>query len=110
MTARQASSDFRPRMNPENHASFFSGAEGYGLFKQVVDAGKLTASIEVSDGRLRVSEIVLSAEGKEPESARVVMGDDVVESKLEIKDANTHLKLSQAVTLTADQKLEIELS
>ena len=101
---------FRPRMNPENHASFFSGAEGYGLFKQVVDAGKLTASIEVSDGTLRISEIVLSAEANKPKSARVVMGGDVVESKLEVKDGNAHLKLSQAVTLTADQKLEIELS
>ena len=101
---------FRPRMNPEDHASFFSGAEGYGLFKQVIDAGNLTASIEVSDGKLRLEEVVLAAGDQKPEKARVTIADDVVEVKLEVKDGNVHLKLPQAITLTAGQRLEIELS
>ena len=101
---------FRPRMNPKDHASFFSAAEGYGLFKQVEDAGKLTASIEVRDGTLRLEEIVLSAKAKKPKSARVIIAGDVVDAKLEVKDGDVHLKLAKAITLTAEQKLEIELS
>ena len=76
---------FRPRMNAANHASFFSGAEGYGLFKQVVDAGKLTASIEVSDGTLQLNEVVLAAGDQEPESARVTIAGDRVEVQIQRK-------------------------
>jgi hypothetical protein len=52
---------FRPVWKPENHASFFSAAEGWGLFTQRRRGGVQDVKIEVRYGQLRVREIVLSA-------------------------------------------------
>jgi uncharacterized protein (DUF608 family) len=105
---------FRPRMNVEDHASFFSTAEAYGLYKQKLDRGKLSASIAVSEGRLRVAEIVLSTRGQNPTSARVLRAGqeagEALEAKLEVKNGNIHLMLPAAVTIEADQRIGIEVS
>lgn len=105
---------FRPRMNPENHVSFFSSAEGYGLFKQVRSTDKLSASITISEGTLRVAEFVLSATGAQPKSVRVVRGtkdgNKTLDVKHEVKDGDLLLTFPQAITLKADQRLEIEAS
>jgi len=105
---------FKPRIHKDDHASFFSASEGYGLFKQVRDAGKTTASIAVSDGKLRVAEIILSAGEDRPESAVVTRGTGanniIIQADLELKDGEVRLKLNEAITLQADERIEIELS
>jgi len=97
-------------MNVQDHASFFSAAEGYGLFKQTLDGEKLSASIAVSEGRLRVAEIILSADGKNPTSASVTLAGEAVEAKLEVKDGEVRLKLPALMTIKANQRLDIEVN
>ena len=100
---------FRPRFKSENHASFFTGAEAFGLFKQVIEAGKLTASIEVSDGTLRLNEVVLAFKDQQPESARVTIDGKGIDAQLEVKDGDVHLKLPKPITLKSDQQLDMKL-
>ena len=66
---------FHPTLNPDDHANFFTVAVGDGLFSQVVEANKLKASIDLREGSLFLTEVVLAADkGRLPESARVMIG------------------------------------
>ena len=49
---------FKPRWQPEDHRSFFTAPEGWGLFVQQRKPGEQTARIEVRHGRLKVRELV----------------------------------------------------
>jgi uncharacterized protein (DUF608 family) len=99
---------FRPRWQPENHASFFTAAEGYGLYSQTLDGNKLNASIELADGQLRLTEVVLALPGGKPATSvqASVDGKDV-QTRLEMNDGDVVVKLQKPVTLKAGQKLDI---
>jgi non-lysosomal glucosylceramidase len=49
---------FKPRWQPEDHRSFFTAAEAWGLFVQKREAKKQTERIEVRHGTLRLKELV----------------------------------------------------
>lgn len=42
------------------HASFFTAAEGYGLFTQTLRESQINASIDLAEGQLRLNEVVLA--------------------------------------------------
>lgn len=73
---------FKPVWHPEDHCSFFTTAEGWGLFTQKRSAGKQVARIELCYGRLRIKEMVfeLPAEAKDSPARRVMLhlGDQEV--------------------------------
>jgi len=58
---------FRPVWQPEDHASFFTGAEGWGLFTQKRVDGVQQAMIELAYGQLELREVTLAL----PEGAKV---------------------------------------
>jgi non-lysosomal glucosylceramidase len=49
---------FKPIWRPEDHRSFFTAAEGWGLFTQTRAAGKQTERIELRYGKLRLKSMV----------------------------------------------------
>jgi len=49
---------FRPKWKPEDHKSFFTASEGWGLFIQTRVAGKQTDRIELRSGRLDLSKMI----------------------------------------------------
>ncbi|HUT23417.1 MAG TPA: GH116 family glycosyl-hydrolase [Sumerlaeia bacterium] len=49
---------FRPAWRPEDHASFFTGAEGWGLFSQRREEDRQRETINVRQGKLDVKELV----------------------------------------------------
>ena len=89
-------------------------AEGYGLFEQVRDDGKLSASISIAEGTLDVSEIVLSTGDAPIKKAIVFKGTEEIDVnigvKFEVKDGELNLKLDEATTLKAGQRIQIEVS
>jgi len=102
---------FRPRWKPENHAGMFTAAEGYGLFTQVQDTNTLKASIDLREGQLRLTEVVLAvAEGKRPKSVDVKFAGNTVKSRFEVKDGDVKLLLQNPLVLKAEQRLDIEVS
>jgi hypothetical protein len=50
---------FNPVWKPENHQSFFSGAQGWGLFTQTRKADTQTCRLEIRYGELALKELAL---------------------------------------------------
>lgn len=99
---------FRPVLNPENHASFFTVAEGYGLFSQKQGANQLKASIDLREGELRLTEIILGTGGQRSQSAQASLDGEFVNALVETRDGEVTLQLQSPLVLRADQKLEIK--
>jgi hypothetical protein len=59
---------FKPVWQPEDHASFFSASEGWGLYTQNRDDAVQTSEINVKYGTLQVKSIELETEGQVSES------------------------------------------
>jgi uncharacterized protein (DUF608 family) len=57
---------FRPRWQPEDHRSFFTAPEGWGLFVQTRSADEQTELIQVRHGHLSVQELVFETPDGNP--------------------------------------------
>lgn len=99
---------FRPRWQPENHQSFFTAAEGYGLYSQTLTGNRLEASIELSEGQLRLTEVVLAAPGQ-PKSVTATLNGKTLESSFSAKNGDVTLKLQQPLTLKDGQQLDVQV-
>ena len=101
---------FLPRWKPEEHASFFTVAEGYGLFTQQLNQDKLTASIDLKEGQLHLNEVDLSlGNAKQPESIHVKLGDRSVNTTFGMNDGRLRISFKKTITLKSDQMLDIEV-
>ncbi|HEV2474375.1 MAG TPA: hypothetical protein VGS41_16990, partial [Chthonomonadales bacterium] len=99
---------FRPVWRPADHASFFTAAEGWGLFRSRTVASRTTARIRVAWGQLVVREIIL----KLPAAANSVT---VSESGVSLPAAMSsvageiRLSLTNEHTVRAGKELEIRV-
>lgn len=100
---------FRPVWKPENHASFFSAAEGWGLFTQRRRGGVLQAKIDVKWGQLRVREIVLAAP-ENVNSVRVTLGANALPATYTIENGEIRIRLASPVTVPAGEALEVRVT
>lgn len=101
---------FRPVLHPEDHASFFTAAEGYGLFAQKRSASQLTASLNIAEGQVSLTQVILqAAAGTEAKTAQVKLGGKTITAKLEINDSDLRLTFQSPVTLKPDQPLDIQV-
>ncbi len=101
---------FRPVLTPEDHASFFTTAEGYGLYSQKLGASGLTASLKMAEGEVRLNQVILAvAEGSRAKSAEVKLGGKVVPAKLETKGRDLRLAFASPLVLKAGESLEIQV-
>jgi len=99
---------FRPRWQPEDHRSFFTAAEGWGLFVQKRDAKEQTERIEVRHGRLRLKELVFSA----PQgalAASVKISGRPVPATLEQTGGDVRLVLAQETVVAEGAAIEVSL-
>ncbi|WP_345684281.1 GH116 family glycosyl hydrolase [Novipirellula caenicola] len=101
---------FQPIFSPEDHASFFTVAEGYGLFTQARKANTLQASIHVAEGQLRLTEVSLGlAEGAEAKAVDLKLDGKPISSRQETKDAAVHVLMNIPIVLKAGQQLEMQV-
>jgi len=103
---------FRPVLHAESHASFFTVAQGYGLFKQDLNANKLNASIALREGQVQLSEIILAvkASPKSVDVKLVIAGQSkVIKSQVSYQNGDLKLILSKELHLKADQEIEISV-
>ena len=87
---------FKPILNPENHASFFTTSTSWGLFKQTQSELTQTADFELKYGAVQIKEIVLEAPDQKTASIISVILDGVEQNiKRSEQNGNTikiHLK------------------
>lgn len=102
---------FRPRWKPENHTSFFTTAEGWGLFSQRRTKTRQKAIVQVRYGRLRLNEVILELpQGTRFGSATVRVGGRIVPASAAVEGRDVRIRLERPVTLNTETALEVTLS
>ena len=98
---------FRPVWQPEDHASFFTTAEGWGLFSQTREDDRQTDRIEVKYGILNVQSLVFELpEGAKPTEVRVMVGEIPCKTTHAFKDGCLTVTLSAPVALQQGDVIE----
>ncbi len=101
---------FAPVWNPDDHVSFFTAAEGWGLFGQRRDVEMQVMELSVEWGRLpvRIFEFELS-EGRRVQSVVASGGGEVISTTVSFSDDIVSLTLKEEVVLTAGDKMTVEV-
>jgi hypothetical protein len=101
---------FAPQWQPHDHASFFTAAEGWGLFQQKQDAKLQSNVIKVAWGKLDVAEIRLTVEqGRKVRSFKIEVDGKPIAGKIKQNQNDVVLKLKKPVSVAAGQKMNIQL-
>ncbi|MDE2829794.1 MAG: hypothetical protein OXN20_06730, partial [Gemmatimonadota bacterium] len=102
---------FAPVWKPDDHVSFFTTAEGWGLFRQRRDVEIQVMELSVEWGRLpvRVFEFELP-KGRRVQSVVASVGGEVVSMTASFSDDRVSLTLEEEVVLTAGNKMAVEVS
>jgi non-lysosomal glucosylceramidase len=101
---------FRPVWEPGRHKSFFSAAEGWGLFSQERRAGSQVDELEVASGKLSVKELVFEVrEGRKVRKVAVTAGAAEIPSSFEQSGVEVRIRLEKALTVEAGSRLTIRM-
>ncbi len=101
---------FDPKWQPDNHASFFTVAQGWGLFEQKRSSASQVDVITIAYGKLSVAEIRLSFEsGRRISSAKAIVAGKSTPVKMDVAQNNVVLRFKEPVTLEAGQAAQIQL-
>jgi len=101
---------FKPRWQPEDHRSFFTAPEGWGLFIQECTDARQVYEIQVRHGRLSVQELVFEAYNKAPTRANVTIGGKLVKATPEGDAYEVHVKLPERMTVEEGNAIRVVLS
>ena len=100
---------FKPHWQPEDHRSFFTAPEGWGLFVQQRQPHEQTERIEVRHGRLRLAELVLALPTPAPATAVVTVAQRPVAVAVRQHDDEVRLTFAQAVVVPEGAAVEVVL-
>jgi hypothetical protein len=101
---------FRPVWRPEDHRSFFTAAEGWGVFAQRRGDRSQIERIEVRHGRLRVKTMVFEVpEEWQVSQVTVILAGAPVEASLAVEGADVRVIVPASAVVRAGQALEVEL-
>lgn len=101
---------FRPVWNPEDHASFFTAAEGYGLFRQLRKGSTQTCTLEVRAGKIEVVEFTSEVpSGRSVSGVTVRLGNTEFPADWAQTADDCVLRLLAPVVVRPDMTLEIHI-
>jgi len=102
---------FKPPWRPEDHTSFFTAAEGWGVFSQRRSGNVQTELIEIRYGRIRTESLIFEVSEKaEPETVIVRHNHRVVPSTYTITAGKLEIVLRNPVTLQIGKSLTIRIT
>ena len=102
---------FDPQWQPENHASFFTAANGWGLFEQKRTDNSQKNIIKIAYGKVDLTEVRLTtAPDRKIDSCDVTMSGKHVTANLSQNANKLYLKFPRPLTINAGDTLEITLS
>ena len=100
---------FKPHWQPEDHRSFYTAPEGWGLFVQERKATEQTERIEVRHGRLRLSELVFELPKDVEATATVVAAGQPVAATLQRNGTEVRLALENETVVPEGTAVEVRL-
>lgn len=101
---------FKPRWQPEDHRSFFTAPEGWGLFVQKREGNTQHERIEMRHGSLRLKELVfeIPLAAKAP-VAKITVGDRALPASLKRDGAEVRLVLAKTALVSEGEAAEVAL-
>jgi len=102
---------FRPRWQPADHISFFTAAEGYGLFTQRRADRQQTERIEIRSGKLTLRSLVFELPDavRDPKVA-LDLGGRAIPATATLTGADLRIALADPLTLNAGASLALTIS
>ncbi len=102
---------FKPVWKPDDHKSFFTGAEGYGLFTQKRDGAKQYEKIKLAYGKLRVGKLIFAADDKaKPSAVKVTAAGKAAKAKFTFEKGLITISLDKPATIEAGQSIDVEIT
>ncbi len=101
---------FSPVWKPEDHASFFTAAQGWGLFEQSRNGAGQTDRISVKFGRLVLRALAFTlGENVKPSAVEVLLGGRALKASHALEGNRLTVSLSSEAALQAGQTLEVSI-
>jgi len=101
---------FAPVWQPEDHASLFTAAEGWGLFRQRRNGNQQTERIEVRYGRLRVASMRFQvAEGAAPDEVTVELDGKRLPADTGFDDGRIEITLQQPQVIEPGSRVVVTI-
>ncbi len=103
---------FQPVWQPEDHASFFSAAKGWGVFTQSRKPSMQQATIALKFGTLEVKTIILAVpDGKQATDIRLALDGKALPLRSHKQDGTRlEMELEQSATLKAGSSLNVDFT
>ena len=102
---------FKPLWQPDDHVSFFTAAQGWGVFTQYRKGNKQTKLIDVRYGKVRVASIVFQVSQKtKPISVTVLHNQRAATTTQTISGDEVVITLEQPVVIKAGESLLVEVN
>jgi non-lysosomal glucosylceramidase len=101
---------FRPRWQPEDHRSFFTAPEGWGLFVQERTGKMQTDEIQVRYGKVSVQEIELEIGDLTPTRAEVSVDGRTLKATLTTGKGSGRIKLVSPVVVEEGSAIRVALA
>ncbi len=99
---------FKPKWQPQDHRSFYTAAEGWGLFVQRREADRQTERIEVRHGRLRLKKLVFELPaGTKSTTATASIGGRPINVTLRHEGNQVDLVLDAEANVLEGQALDV---
>jgi len=99
---------FKPVWKPENHVSFFTAAQGWGLFSQKRCSNRQTDRIEITYGNLKLSKMIFELPGKtKPAKVKVQAAGKTLKSQFGYDNTQLTILLAKPITINAGQAINI---
>lgn len=99
---------FKPKWRPGDHRSFFTAAEGWGLFTQKVEQGLQLAALDLRFGRLRIRDLVLAPAGDtDLVDVAVRVDGEAVKAKASINEGELVVRFENDLVVNAGQVLHV---
>jgi uncharacterized protein (DUF608 family) len=102
---------FAPRLTPENFQAAFTAAEGWGSFSQKQGDGKMTATLSLRYGQLRLASLGLTPPaGITPAHVKSSLQNQAVDAILDSSPGRAKIVFKEPLTLKAGQTMVVNLS
>ncbi len=102
---------FKPPWRPEDHTSFFTAAEGWGVFSQRRSGNTQTELIEMRYGKIHIESLVFEAfEKAKSEAVTVTYNQQVVPSTYTVTSNKVAIELKEPVTLETGESLAVKIT